>query len=146
MKVILLRKVPGLGDADDVKEVAEGYARNFLFPKHLAVQATPTATRELAARRAKEGKVEERDLREQQGLAVKIDGLELELKEKASTLGILYAAVTPQKVAVALLRLGYKVEPKQVIMKPIKELGVHSVKIKFRHGLETEISVTVSAV
>ena len=83
MKVILLRSVPGLGDIDDVKEVAEGYARNFLFPKHLAVQASAKASNELVARKKKEVRQAEQDLSEQQNLAQRIDGLELEIKEKA---------------------------------------------------------------
>jgi len=144
MKVILLRKVPGLGDIDDVKEVAEGYARNFLFPKHLAAQASSQATRDVDTRREKEKRIAEQDLHEQQALAGRIDGLEAELKERANDRGVLYAAVTAQKLAQALQRLGYKVDPKQIFMKPLKELGNHSVHIKFRHGLEAEITVLVN--
>jgi len=133
-----------MGDIDDVKEVAEGYARNFLFPKHLAVQATESATTKIETKHTKEIKLAERDLHDQQAVAAKINGFEMELKEKSSKQGVLYAAVTPQKVAEALQRRGYKLDPKQLIMKPIKELGHHVVRVKFRHGFEAEITVDVN--
>lgn len=144
MQVILLEKVTGLGKADEVVEAAEGYARNFLFPRHLAVLASPKATQDLAAKRNKEAREEERDLHEQEQLVEKIDGLELELKEKVSEQGVLYAAVTPVKVVKELGRLGYSVEEKQMVMKPIKEPGSYPIKIKFRHGLEAEVRAIIS--
>ena len=66
MKVILLQKVSGLGNIDEIKEVADGYARNFLFPNHLAVQASPELVASIGARRKKESTVSEHDLKEQQ--------------------------------------------------------------------------------
>lgn len=144
MQVILLQKVAGLGQTDDIKEVADGYARNFLFPRHLAVQASAQAVHDLSARQKRAAKDGERELHEQQTLAEKIDGLEIELTERTSDKGQLYAAVNPIRVTEALLKKGYTVKKEQVIMKPIKTVGTHPVKIKFRHGLEAEIVVTVS--
>ena len=89
MKVVLLQKVTGLGNVDEIKEVAEGYARNFLFPRHLAVQASPRMLQEIENRHQREAKQAERDLHEQQQLAARIDGVEVELKEKASEGGSL---------------------------------------------------------
>ncbi len=69
MKVILLQNVPCLGKIDEVKNVADGYARNFLFPKHLAVQSTSSAIAEIEAQKKKKAKDELKDLQKQQVLA-----------------------------------------------------------------------------
>jgi len=144
MKVILLHKVPGVGDIDDVTEVAEGYARNYLFPNNLAVQASNQAVHQKEEQAKKKAKVAERDLQEQQDLAAKLDGLELDLKEKANEIGLLYAAVGPQKISDILNKMGFKVERKQVVTPQIKSVGEHKVTVKLRHGLESEVSITVS--
>lgn len=144
MKVILLQNVSGVGRADDVKEVADGYARNFLFARHLAVPASEKATKDLAMKHKKAARESERDLSIQQKLAEKIEGQEIELKEKVSEGGHLYAAVTNVKVAMALEKAGYRVDSEQIIMKPLKEAGTFPVKIKFQHGLEATISVLIT--
>lgn len=145
MKVILLHKVPGLGNTDDVKEVADGYARNFLFPRHLAVPASQRTEEYIAARHKREAKAAERELREQQDVASKIDGREVEMAERANDSGVLYAAVSPAKIAAALEKLGFMVKTEQIVGKPIKNVGAHEVKIKFAHGLEAAITVNVIA-
>ncbi len=145
MKVILLSKVPGLGEIDAVKEVADGYAQNFLFPRHLAVQASPKAIADLEAHKKKLAKEDGRDLQEQQNLAAKLDGISLDFKERANESGLLYSAVTSAKVSEALLKLGSNVDKKQISLPQIKKVGEYKGKIKFRHGLEAEISLTVYA-
>ncbi len=145
MKVILLQKVPGLGDIDQVKEVADGYARNFLFPRHLAVQATATTLADMAAHKKKEAKQAERDLHEQQTLAEKLEGLAIEIKEKVSEKGQLYAAVGPARVVTELAKRGLTVERNQIQMKPIKEAGEFEALVKLRHGLEATVNIIISA-
>lgn len=145
MKVILLQNVADIGKMDELKEVADGYARNFLFPRHLAVQASARALGERLARQTKAKRDAERDLQTAQALAAKIDGLEVDLNEKASEQGLLYAAVGPAKVAARLAAMGFTVAPEQISLKPVKEAGTFPVKIKFRHGLEAEASVVVTA-
>lgn len=144
MKVILLQNVPGLGRVDDVKEVADGYARNFLFARHLAVPASQKATNDLLKKHQKATKEAERDLEIQQKLAEKIEGREIELKEKVSEGGHLYAAVTALKVAEVLRKAGFRIDGDQISMKPLKEAGTFPVKIKFRHGLEATILVLIT--
>ncbi len=145
MKVILLQAVSGLGKMDDIKEVAEGYARNFLFPRHLAVPASGKAVKELGDRHHREQRQAEQDLVEQQKAAERLDGREVEIDERASASGTLYAAVNQARVKEALERIGFSIETTQIHMKPIKEAGSYTVKIKFRHGLEAEITVLVTA-
>lgn len=145
MKVVLLKKVPGLGNQDDVKEVADGYARNFLFPKNLAVLANQQNIDQVQARHTKASRDAEKDLHEQQSLASRLDGFEVDLKEKASEKGLLYAAVTDAKIQAALSAKGLPVEKSQIKIKPIKEVGSHKVAIKLRHGLEAELIVNIEA-
>lgn len=146
MKVILLQNVPNLGKAEDIKDVADGYAVNFLFPKHLAVQAMPKKVEDLAAKQKKRAKDAEHELKETQKMAEQLDGLELEIKEKTSERGQLYAAVNAAKIYGLLAQRGFKIEPTQIIIKdPIKEAGAFNVKVKFKHGLEATITIIVSA-
>ena len=145
MKVILLEKVQGVGSADDIKDVSDGYARNFLFPRHLAVQASPKMISERDGRHRRAAKEAERDLQESQALAQRLDGIEIGIKEKANEKGLLYAAVNEVTVAKVLQDKGFAVLKSNVIMKPIKALGPFPVKLKFPHGLESIITVVVSA-
>src|SRR3989344_3155329 len=139
MQVILIQNVAGIGKIDDIKEVSEGYARNFLFARNLAVPVTQKVLAELKARKNKQVKDRETELRAEQSLADKLDGWELVLKEKVSGGGALYAAVGPQKISEALARSGFKIDKDQIILKPIKETGEYKAKIKFQHGLEVII-------
>lgn len=144
MKVILLKDVPGVGKAEEVKDVADGYARNFLFPRHLAVAASTKAVVDVQAKHAKSAKLAERELKDEQKTASRVDGFELEIAEKASDKGVLFASVTPAQIAAALEKKGYKVGADQLVMKPIKHVGTTPIKIKFSHGLEADVTVIVS--
>lgn len=143
MRVILLKAVKGLGKPDDVKDVAEGYARNFLFPNNLAVQATDKAVKEIGDAKKRVEKKTAEDLHIQQSLAGQLDGVEVEINEKANEKGILYAAVTPQKISVALKKIGFVVSDSQIQVRSLKNTGSFPVKIKFGHGLEAEITVII---
>lgn len=145
MEVILLQKVAGLGDADNIKNVADGYALNFLFPRHLAVPATKKAVRDLSEHKQKEARDVERELREEQKLAGKIDGLEMEFKEKVSEGGALFSGIGVQKVTLRLKEMGYNINKKQVTMEHIKSTGRFEAKIKFGHGLEAMVVIIISA-
>ncbi|OGH88943.1 MAG: 50S ribosomal protein L9 [Candidatus Magasanikbacteria bacterium RIFOXYD2_FULL_36_9] len=143
MQVVLLQDVKGVGKADEIKDVSEGYARNFLFPKHLAVQALDKNIKELGERKRKESKESERELQELQGLAGRLDELEIVVKEKASETGLLYASVGPQRLAQDLQKRGFKVTKNQIQNLNIKKAGEYRVKVKLNHGLEAQITVRV---
>lgn len=139
----MLQNVAGLGKADEIKDVADGYARNLLFPRHLAVQASDKALADISIRQRKLAKLAEQDLADQQKLVERLDGYEVEIAGKVSETQVLYAAVTKEKVAATLAKLGFTVTPEQIVMKPIKEVGSFPAKLKFRHGLEADIIVIV---
>lgn len=146
MKVVFIQNVPKIGKIDDIKDVSEGYARNFLFAKNLAVPATPKMLAELKARQNKQLKNVEEELHHQQELAEKLDGHEVVIKEKTNAVGALYAAIGSQKVSEVLKKSGFNIDKNQIIMKPIKEVGQSQAKIKFSHGLESEIHIIVSKI
>lgn len=143
MKVVLLENVSGLGRADDIKEVADGYARNYLFPHHLAVPASGKIVSDIERRHTKQNKLAENELKEQQSIAERMDGIEIEIKAKANEQGVLYAAVGADIIAQALVKRGYGVAAKQIVAKALKTVGSHSVRVRFSHGLEVTITVTV---
>ncbi len=148
MKVIFLQDVPEVATRGDVKDVADGYARNFLLPQGLAKPATKEALAELeAAEKAREQAALE-DLRKAELLTGRLDGFELELKAKASEAGTLYAAITPRRIADELARRGFAVPAEGVEMKNgnhIKEPGEYEAIVHLDHGLEAEIKVIVGA-
>lgn len=161
MQVILIQNVPGTGKIDDIKDVSEGYARNFLFARNLAMPVTPKALVDIKIRQNRKVKDYEAELRGQQSLADKLDGYEVVIKGRVSNDGMrhdfvkskklaegeaLYAAVGPQKVAEALIQSGFKINKDQILLKPIKETGEYKAKIKFPHGLEAKITVLVTKV
>lgn len=145
MKVILVQDVKGIGKAEEVKEVADGYARNFLFPHHLAIPASGKAVADLSAKHHRLENQAKNDLKREQTVVGKIDGLELDLKEKANEQGNFYAAVTSAKIAAALGKAGYTIKPKQIISKPIKQPGTYQIKIMFKHGLEATVTIILAA-
>lgn len=148
MKVILLKNVPGTGNAGDVKEVADGFARNFLLKKNLAKLATEKGMDDLNAAENKRKKEMERDLKENQKKASMIDGEHIDIMAKVNDKGILYAAVNSDEIVKTIKKiLKIDIKSEQInIKKPIKELGEHTVLIEFGHGLEAELNLTVTEV
>jgi large subunit ribosomal protein L9 len=145
MKVILTKDVAGTGKKGQVLEVADGYARNFLLKKGLGEVATKDAVSKLEQHGAKLKKMAEQELEQNQKLAEKIDGAEIEMGGKVNAEGTLYASITPQKIASELKKqIGVAIMPKNIVIPhPIKDIGDHEVKIKFSHGLESDLRVTV---
>lgn len=146
MKVVLLSDVPKLGRKSEVKTVSPGYAKNFLFPRGLAMVLTSTAVLELEQQDLAKKRQAEKDLVEAEATARKLDGLEIEVAMKVSKDGVGYAGVSAQKVAETLNGLGLKISKKQIkINSPIKKLGEYLVIISLPHGLEAEVKVIAVA-
>ncbi len=146
MKVVLLQDVPGTGKRGDLKDVADGYARNFLFKKNLAKMATAEVLAQLKQEEEKRKKQMELELKENQARASRLDGAEIEIKAKTSEAGTLYSAISAQKIAQEIKKsFGLDIRPEQVVVnEPIKEVGEKKVLIKFGHGLEAEARVIIS--
>ena len=131
MKVILQRDWEDLGLEGDIIEVARGYARNFLIPKGIAVEATPP---NIKAFEQKKKKIEARRAREKEQalrLKDKIEEMEIVLKKKAGEEDKLYGSVTNMDIALELEKAGISIDRKKILLdKPIKSLGEFTVPIK----------------
>ncbi len=145
MRVILIKNVENLGEKGDVKEVANGYVRNFLLPNNLVEPATKEVLEKLKKQKELVAQKAEKELKVVESLASQIDGQEIEIIAKAKETGETYGSITPLKISQALKKNGFKVKRIQVKLKePIKKLGEYSIMISFDHGLEAEIKVTVA--
>lgn len=145
MKVIFLEDVSGVARAGQSREVADGYARNFLLPRKLAVQASSQASTALEAqlkRIAKRQAVEEAEMAE---VAKKLEGMEITIKAKVGEKGRLYGSVTGADIAAELgTATGHEVDKRKIeIIEPIRQVGTHDVTIKFTHDITAGIQVTV---
>ena len=144
MIIILLKDVENIGKKYEVKEVKDGYARNFLIPQGLAEPATKEALKKLEIQKEKEEKEAEDGLKEIQSLTSSIDGQDITIAVKIGKEDQLFESITPQKILEGLKKLGFDIKKRQIeLQEPIKTLGEFPVKIKFEHNLEAEITVTI---
>jgi len=145
MRVILLQDVQNVGKKFDVKEAADGYARNFLIAKGLAKQATPEALEWLEMQKEILSQKAEEDLKTVQELASALDDLEVPISMKVGEEGQLFESINAQRLAERLKELGFDIKKQQVKLdEPIRELGEFPVKVVLEHNLEAEIRVIIS--
>ena len=147
MQVILLDKVPNLGNLGDVVKVKDGYARNFLIPTRRARRATEAAIKEFADRRAELEKAAAEKLAAAQALGSQLAGKVVRVAQKAGVDGRLFGSVTHHDIAEALTRMGLKVAKAQVRMPagPIKTVGEHAVSVAPHGDVVVDITVQVVA-
>jgi large subunit ribosomal protein L9 len=144
MKVIFLKDVPK-GKRGEIKEVADGYARNFLFPKGMALPATPSATKEAKLLLEKKVEHQARQQEEQGKIAQEIEGKELHFKAKAGAKGRLHGAITSANIAEELSRLtGFEIDKKRVEMdEPLHQLGDYEIVINLGTGTQAKIKIII---
>jgi len=145
MKIILNQDVEKLGKRGEIKEVADGYARNFLFPKKLAVLATQKELDKLEMQIEIGAKKAEEQLAESQKMATGLDGLELEIPVKIGKDDQLFGAVTNTLIAEHLEKNKFEIKKSWIKIKsPIKELGEYEIIINLPHNLEAKIKIIVT--
>ncbi|KRT74439.1 MAG: 50S ribosomal protein L9, large subunit ribosomal protein L9 [Deltaproteobacteria bacterium CSP1-8] len=146
MKVILREDVETLGKAGDVVKVADGFGRNYLIPKRLAVLADVRNLRALEHDRRVIGARAKKTRKTAEELGGKLSSLFLTIPAKAGEGGKLFGAVTSRDIAQALERAGVPVDRKMVLLdEPIKQIGEYKVKVKAGTEMVPEISVKVVA-
>ncbi|MBS7260779.1 MAG: 50S ribosomal protein L9 [Treponema sp.] len=145
MKVILNVDVKHLGEEGDVKNVANGYARNFLFPRNLAVPYNDATVAIFEAKKAEIEARKEQKRKDSASLKEKLEGLELELVMPAGANGKLFGSVTNSVVADALAKLGYEIERKRIEIagSAIKVVGSYKVTVKLYEAQTAEVKVNV---
>jgi large subunit ribosomal protein L9 len=145
MQIILLEKVVNVGNLGDVVKVKDGYARNFLIPQKLARRATKEAIAEFEVRRAELEKAAAAKLAAAQAQGEKMDGLTVQIAQKAGVDGRLFGSVTNADIAEALTKQGFPVEKAQVRMPtgPLKMVGDHPVQVSLHTDVAVDVTVSV---
>lgn len=141
-----MQDIDKIGKKYDIKNVADGYAKNFLIPKGLVKLATEKVVewtklqKEIMAQKAEE------TLKDIQKVASALDGREIVFSVKTGEEGQLFESIGTQKIAEKIKELGFDVKKSQILLKkPIKEAGEFPIKINFDHNLEAEIKLVVAA-
>ncbi len=144
MKVLLIKDVYKLGRAGDVKRVADGYGRNFLMPKGLAVLATPGALKQVVHIRTKAATYRAVANKEMSGVAEQLAGKMFAFASKAGETGKLYGSITSQMIADEINhKLGTSIDRHQIEADPIRVLGEHKAHVRLTVDLIPEIKIIV---
>jgi large subunit ribosomal protein L9 len=147
MKVVLQDDIKGLGTTGDVKDVADGYARNYLIPRRLAAPATAGALKNVEAQRASVAKRQAQMDADARALAERLGAMTLTLKARVGSQDRLYGSITSADIAAALgNELGTPFDRRKLVLEdPIRELGTHTVPIHLARDVTTSLTVNVEA-
>ncbi len=144
MEVILKQEIPGLGKAGDVVKVADGYARNYLIPRKMAVLATEKAKKALEKEMKMLTSKREKETLEARRLAEKLSNISCTIRARAGENDRLFGSVTAADIAKALEEQEIHVDRRNILLEePIKELGVFSVPVKLHQDVTAEVKVWV---
>ena len=142
MKVILTADVKGMGKRGDLIEAKDGYARNFLFPRGLAIKATEANLRELKHQNKAKDKREEEALQAARERKRNIEEKTLTMKVKAGDAGRIFGSVTAMDIAEELNKQGYRVDKRSIQMdSPLKTLGNHQVDVKLHPQVSAKVKL-----
>ena len=145
MKVILMTDVPALGHRGETRDVANGYARNFLLPRKLAVPATPANLKNVEHLKRQRAREEHQALETAKAAAARIEALTLAVTARASEDGRLYGSVSAQDVLDFLERHQLPVEKRRVLLdEPIKALGEYKVPVRLHGDVTAALTVSVT--
>lgn len=147
MKVILKADVKGTGKKGQTLEVSDGFARNFLLPRGLAVEASAGALKSIEEERKAQAAKQERIIAELKAVRDKLEGQTVKLPAKCGEGGRLFGSITNKDVAVAISKfLGKEFDRKLIeLSSPIKSLGVYPVSLKFGHNINGTVNVEIVA-
>ena len=145
IQVILLKDIKRLGKAGDVKRVANGYARNYLIPRGLAVVATAQATKQARELLTAESRRTQIEVTGAESLAEIVDKLSFTFKVRAGDTGTLYGSITNADIATRMEKeMGQAFDKRKILLdQPIKELGTYSVEVKLMSNISPTITVVV---
>ena len=145
MRVILLQDIDKIGKKYEVKDIKDGYARNFLIPKGLVKPATEQALKWLEVQKEIKEKKADQELEKIQKTVSEIDGVEVLIPVKIGKKEQFFEKINPQKISEKLKEMGFKIKKSQIdLEKPIEEIGEFPIKIKFGHNLEAEARVIIT--
>ncbi len=144
MKVILQKDIPNLGDAGDIKDVADGYARNYLLPKKLVLLANESSRKAIEHQRKLIKLKKDKRKKESEKAAEALNGVEIQIEAQVGEEGKLFGSVTSMDIAAKLLEKGIEVDKRKILLDaPIKQEGEFDITIKLEEGLNAQIKVSV---
>ncbi|GAB6182593.1 50S ribosomal protein L9 [Thermodesulfovibrio hydrogeniphilus] len=146
MKVILKDDVQGLGKAGQIVNVKDGYARNYLLPRGLALIADEKNVKLLEIQKKKFEEEAKKRRQDAESVAQRLSELQLTIKAKAGEDQKLFGSITAKDIAEALQKEGFSVDKKQVVIsEPIKRVGEYAIEIKLQEGISAKLKVNVVA-
>lgn len=144
MEIILKADISGLGEEGDIKEVANGYARNFLLPKGFAIPKTSANLKWLERQQHAIKQRKDEKAKDARGLAEKIAGMSVTVRAKVSSGNRLYGSVHAQEISAALKNLNLEIDPRKIeVGEPIKHLGDYNVTVRLYEGVHSKLQVHV---
>jgi large subunit ribosomal protein L9 len=144
MKVILQKDIPSLGDAGDIKEVAEGFARNYLLPKKLVIVANESSKKAIDHQKKLIKIKKEKRKKTSEQIAQSMSGLELTITAQVGEEGKLFGSVTSMDIARSLKDKGFEIDKRKILLDaPIKQEGEFNVSIKLEEGLTASVKINV---
>lgn len=144
MRVVLKKDVPGLGRSGEVKDVADGYAQNYLFPRGLAGEASAGELKRVAQERATAKAKKDRQHQDAEELAARLAGTSLVFKLKVGPQGKAFGSVTDRDIADALKRQGIDVAREKIhLTEPLRSVGTHEVEIRLLSDVHVKVTAVV---
>jgi len=143
MEILLKEDIQKLGKRGEIVKVRDGFARNYLIPRNLAVKIDRANVKMLAAERGIIERKNRKSRAEQNAIADSIRQVELEFVERAHE-GVLYGSVTVTEIVAQLNGFGFSIEPRQVVLEEnLKTIGTHSIPVKLKDGVQTSLTVHI---
>jgi large subunit ribosomal protein L9 len=145
MEILLIENVSNLGTRGDVVTVKDGYARNFLLPRKLALPVTAGNKRQIELEKERAQKLRAKELAEAEGLKGKLEGLSLTIAKKVGENGHLFGSVTNGDVAELLKAQGFTLDRHSISLPHVKDLGTYAVEIRVLTGVIAKLNLDVTA-
>jgi large subunit ribosomal protein L9 len=143
MRIVLLKDIKNIGQAGDIKEVSDGYARNFLLPQKLAMPATESVVKQALDAKSKQLETEKAQQEKMKELAKIIAGKRIVIKAKEKK-GKLFGSINAKNIAQELKKEKIEISEKSIVIEsPIKELGEYEIKIRLDHGIEASLLLAI---
>lgn len=148
MKVILLEDVKNVGKKGDVIDAKDGYVRNFLIPKKLAVEANKLNMQELERIEKHNALTKQNEINNAESIADKLKDVNIIIKVKAGEAGKLFGSVTNKEIATSIFeQTGIEIDRKKIVLdEPLKNIGTSKVKIKLHQKVDLEVDVTLESI